>query len=63
LGFSKAVEEIIKDIPERDELPGFLENVVGVDHDNLPLESNEPVRCIDPNGEDEDILLRKSLSI
>ncbi len=59
LGFSKAVEEIIKDIPERDGLPGFLENVVGVDHDILPLESNEPVRCIDPNGEDEDILLSK----
>ncbi|OLN27948.1 putative DNA helicase [Desulfosporosinus metallidurans] len=59
LGFSKAVEEIIKDIPERDELPGFLENIVGVDHDILPLESNEPVRCIDPNGEDEEILLSK----
>lgn len=59
LGFSKAVEEIIKDIPERDELPGFLENVVGVDHDISPVEHNEPVRCIDPNGEDEEILLSK----
>jgi len=59
LGFSKAVEEIIKDIPERDELPGFLENVLGVDQDNAPLDSNESVKSVDPNGEDEEILLSK----
>lgn len=59
LGFSKAVEEIIKDISERDELPGFLENIVGVDHDLLPTDHNEPVKAIDPNGEDEEILLSK----
>lgn len=59
LGFSKAVEEIIKDIPERDELPGFLENVVGIDQDILPMSSDETVKSVDPNGEDEEILLSK----
>jgi hypothetical protein len=28
LGFSKAIEEILQDIPEQEELPGFLKNIV-----------------------------------
>lgn len=57
LGYSKALEEIIKDIPERSELPEFLNNIVGIDHGKK--EEKTEIRPIDPNGEDEEILLSK----
>ncbi|UWG97969.1 AAA domain-containing protein [Dehalobacter sp. DCM] len=59
LGFSKAIEEIIQDIPENEELPGFLKNVVGIEYEEKPQDFEDTIRTMDPNGEDENILLSK----
>ncbi|WP_088189282.1 AAA domain-containing protein [Desulfosporosinus sp. FKA] len=59
LGFSKAIEEILKDIPERVSLPSFLENVVGLDSETEPSTPEDALKSIDPNGEDEEVLLSK----
>ncbi|HBV97350.1 MAG TPA: hypothetical protein DEF36_09940 [Desulfotomaculum sp.] len=59
LGFSAAIESILKDLSLCEDKPAFLNNIVGIelqksdfDDDGRPADSN-------PNGEDEDILLSK----
>ena len=60
LGYSQALEAIIEDLPERDDLPDFLKNVVGIVTEKLRnVDGGGTPTGIDPNGEDEAILLSK----
>ena len=60
LGYSQALESILEDLPERDDLPDFLKNVVGIVTKTSPdLDGGGMPTGIDPNGEDETILLSK----
>ncbi|TGE31415.1 AAA domain-containing protein [Desulfosporosinus sp. Sb-LF] len=60
LGYSQALEAIIEDLPERDDLPDFLKNVVGiVTEKSREVDGGGTPTGIDPNGEDETILLSK----
>lgn len=57
LGFSAAIEAILKDIPLSEDKPAFLNNIVGIELQKNNLESRPA--DFNPNGEDEDILLSK----
>ena len=60
LGYSQALETIIEDLPERDDLPDFLKNIVGIVTGKFSdLDGGGTPTGIDPNGEDENILLSK----
>jgi len=60
LGYSQALEAIIEDLPERDDLPDFLKNIVGIVTEKFSdVEGGATPTGIDPNGEDEKILLSK----
>lgn len=61
LGYSAALEAIIQDLPAREDLPQFIRNIVGSSEANEKREnfSGGIPTGIDPNGEDEHILLSK----
>lgn len=60
LGYSQALEAIIEDLPERDDVPDFLKNIVGiVTEKSRDVDGGGTPTGIDPNGEDEIILLSK----
>jgi len=61
LGYSAALEAIIQDLPAREDLPQFMRNIVsdsGTNEKQKNLGGGIPTG-IDPNGEDEHILLSK----
>ncbi len=60
LGFSTALESILEDLPERDDLPSSLTTIVGIDLQSKRQEGEQdPSFLSSPNGEDEHILLSK----
>ena len=61
LGYSAALEAIIQDLPARDDLPQFIKDIVGSSEGDEKRENfgGGIPTGIDPNGEDEHILLSK----
>ena len=61
LGYGAALEGIIQDLPAREDLPQFIRNIVGSSEANERRENfgGGIPTGIDPNGEDEYILLSK----
>ncbi|HEY8910615.1 MAG TPA: AAA domain-containing protein [Desulfosporosinus sp.] len=60
LGYSQALEAILEDIPGRNDLPDFLKNIVGIATETCSDKDIERTPTgLDPNGEDENILLSK----
>ena len=60
LGFSTALESILEDLPERNDLPSSLTNIVGIASKAIRQEGEQsPTALSSPNGEDEHVLLSK----
>lgn len=59
-GFSTALETVLEDLPNREDLPPFMQNIVGIETHTESIEENTGDKDIyDFNGEDERILLSK----
>lgn len=59
LGFARALEAIIADLPEREEIPPALLRLVGIDDSEHEAAAVEENWVGSPNGEDEEVLLSK----
>ncbi|OBR90027.1 RecBCD enzyme subunit RecD [Clostridium ragsdalei P11] len=60
LGFGIAIDSIIEDIKNVENMPSFLEEVVGcIEENSLTDENSNAMLNLNPNGIDEDILLTK----
>ncbi|MEW5953838.1 MAG: AAA domain-containing protein [Bacillota bacterium] len=59
MGFSAAIEAILKDIPLSEDKPAFLNNIVGIELQKNDLDDESRPADFNTNGEDEDILLSK----
>ncbi|HEX6778372.1 MAG TPA: AAA domain-containing protein, partial [Ktedonobacterales bacterium] len=61
LGFGTALDAILEDLPERENLPYSLTSVVGIDADAQPEEESafDAAVLASPNGEDEQVFLSK----
>jgi very-short-patch-repair endonuclease len=60
LGFITALESILEDLPERDDLPSSLTAIVGIDlQSTRQVGAQNPSFYSSPNGEDEHIFLSK----
>lgn len=60
LGFGTAIESILEDLPTRDDVPDGLSSIVGIEPRGWAQGRADEVSTeVDPNGEDEHILLSK----